>query len=91
MKIKIRQIIVPSQPIEEEIRVNGSTIGDVIDALVSKYGKNFKEYVLNPKNGQLQHGVILTLNGQDVRRLKGLKTKIKDDDMVSFLLPISGG
>jgi MoaD family protein len=75
----------------EYIEVPKATVGDLIDQLAKKYGAKFRNLILNPKTGELQYGIIVSLNDQDVRKMKGLMTTLSDGDRVSLLPPISGG
>jgi len=75
----------------EYVEVPKATIGDLIDQLAKKYGPKFRSLLLDPKTGELQYGIIVSLNDQDVRAMKSLMTPLKNGDRVSLLPPISGG
>lgn len=76
---------------EEEIEVNGFTLKDLIDKLILKYGKDFGNFVLNPKTGALQDSIMILINGVHAKSLGGLNAKLKDKDYVVLLPPIGGG
>ncbi len=75
----------------EKIEVNGSTLGDLIEKLESRYGRRFRELVVKRKANALQSGVIVSINGIDARNIGGLNAKIRDGDIVTFLPPVAGG
>jgi len=75
----------------EELEVETATVGCVIKELAKKYGRRFKDLILNPATGQLQYGIIVALNNRDVRSLEGLDTKVNEGDVISLLPPIPGG
>ncbi|HXW32643.1 MAG TPA: ubiquitin-like small modifier protein 1, partial [Acidimicrobiales bacterium] len=71
------------------VEVEGSTIGDVLKALVAEYpgigGQVFTE------DGSLQKFVNVYVNDDDVRYLSSLDTPVKEGDQVSILPAVAGG
>ena len=68
------------------------TVQGVLDELSNRYGENFKEYVFDPRNpGSLRSQISIMVNGQSIRDLEDLKTRIKDGDVIAMLPPVSGG
>lgn len=76
---------------EEKLEVSGSILKDLVNELSLRHGRKFWDLVVNPKTGELQRGIIVSINGADARSLGGLKAKIKDGDVVTFLPPVAGG
>lgn len=70
-------------------QVEAATVGDVIDALGSRY-PGFREQVLTD-SGDLHRYVNVYVNDEDARYLDKLETKIEDGDVVSLLPSVAGG
>ncbi len=68
----------------------GSTIKDAISTLVTKFGKEMEDLLLD-STGTLKRNLIFSLNGTDVRKLKGVDTPLKSGDTISLVLPVAGG
>jgi molybdopterin synthase sulfur carrier subunit len=66
------------------------TLGDLIDALCRKYGREFSKWVSCDENGFGKLSIFL-VNGQDYRSLDGLETRLSPDDTISIFPPIAGG
>jgi len=71
------------------VSVDGSTVGEVIRALVSAH-PGMTEQVLNA-DGSLHKFVNIYVNDDDVRYLSALDTPVKDGDEVSILPAVAGG
>lgn len=74
---------------ERAIEVEGSTIGDAVQSLVGRHPA-LGEQLLTPE-GELHRFVNVYLNGQDVRYLDGLSTKVGERDEIRLLPAIAGG
>jgi molybdopterin converting factor small subunit len=72
-----------------EIDVEGSTIGESVQALVGRHPA-LAEQLLTPE-GELHRFVNVYLNGQDVRYLAGLETPVEARDEIRLLPAIAGG
>jgi sulfur-carrier protein len=69
--------------------VDGDTVGEVVHALVEQHpGLRGR---LMTSEGELHRFVNLYLNGEDVRYLGGLDTRVDDGDEVRLLPAIAGG
>ncbi len=73
----------------KEEKIQGLTIGEVLDNLERKF-PGFKTQLLT-EDGQVARFVNLYLNDEDVRFLQGLTTSVKEDDTVVILPAMSGG
>ena len=74
---------------EAEVAANGSTVGEVLEALASAHpdtrGQLFSE------DGELNRYVNVYLNDEDVRVLDGLGTSVAESDTVVILPAMAGG
>nr|MDO8100735.1 ubiquitin-like small modifier protein 1 [Candidatus Njordarchaeota archaeon] len=86
------QEITGKREVKLQLRKKEETVLEVLDKLSNEYGKNFKEYVFDTENRKaLRSQVSVMVNGQSIRNLENLKTRIKDGDTIAILPPISGG
>jgi molybdopterin synthase sulfur carrier subunit len=72
-----------------ELDVPGSTIGEVLDGLISAY-PGLRGQLLT-EDGELNRFVNVYLNGQDVRYLSGKATPVEPRDEVRLLPAMAGG
>lgn len=73
----------------EEVGVDGTTIGAVVDNLEQRY-PGIKERLCD-EQGRVRRFVNLYVNGDDIRFLNSLDTPVKDGDEVSIVPAIAGG
>lgn len=73
----------------KSLDVDGETVGAVVDALVDRHPA-LGERLRTPEGG-LHRFVNVYLNGEDVRYLSGLDTRVDPDDEVRLLPAIAGG
>jgi molybdopterin synthase sulfur carrier subunit len=69
---------------------NSETVGDLLRDLSSRYGKDFKRWILE-EDGSLGQMCIILVNGHDIRELDGLTTRLHTEDSISFFPPVAGG
>ena len=74
---------------EELVEVSGSTVGDIIAELQTRY-PGFQERLLDEK-GQIRRFVNIYVNEEDVRFLDNQSTALKEGDEVSIIPAIAGG
>lgn len=67
-----------------------STIKEILDKLVAKFGKNFESKILESPES-LNKYIILGLNGKDIRTLDNLDTVVNHNDEILLLPAIAGG
>jgi molybdopterin converting factor small subunit len=72
-----------------EVEVTGSTIGEVIDGLITSFPA-LRDQLLTPE-GDLNRFVNVYLDGQDVRYLQGRETPVGERDEVRLLPAMAGG
>jgi MoaD family protein len=77
---------------EEEIEVReGASISDLLMVLSKRYGEPFKKSVYEKSGTDVKSNYIITVNGYLLNQLKGLETKLKNNDHVTLLPIVSGG
>lgn len=64
-----------------------TTLGEVLDALAKKYGKDFQE-TIDKKTGQVDVNTLVMLNGKNVR---DTNLKLKNNDLIIITVPVGGG
>ena len=72
-----------------EVQVEGSTVGEVLDALEAAH-PGFKERLLDEQGG-LRRFVNVFVADDDVRYLDGLGTPVPDGETVSIIPAGAGG
>jgi molybdopterin synthase sulfur carrier subunit len=73
---------------ESEAQVDGSTVGEVLDALYERYGELRSRIA---EDGGLRRFVNVYVDGEDIRFLDGLDTPVEDGDEVTILPAVAGG
>ena len=67
-----------------------SSVKDLINYLVEKYGEKFDSYIFN-SNKRFNRNISLILNGVNIQNLQGFNTLLDKNDIISFLPPVGGG
>ena len=67
------------------------TVDSVLKTLSQKYGAPFTDYVYEGKTGQPKGFLQFLVNGNSTSTLNGLKTELKDGDVLAILPPVGGG
>jgi molybdopterin converting factor small subunit len=96
MKVKVRILRGPLNEIvgKNEISVqskNHVKVRDILGLLADKYGKPFRDYVINSKTGEVNSYLIFALNGVNVSSMKGIETQIEDGSELLILSATGGG
>ena len=73
---------------EAEVEVEGSNVGEALDAVFAAYG-DLRERIT--QDGTLRRFVNVYVSGEDIRFQQGLETSIKDGDDVTILPAVAGG
>jgi MoaD family protein len=73
---------------EEEVEVDGDTVGEALDAVFSAYG-DLRERIT--EDGTLRRFVNVYVSGEDIRFQDGLDTPLADGDEVTILPAVAGG
>jgi sulfur-carrier protein len=74
---------------EEDWQQPEATVGNLMRALVVRYGRAFERWVI--KDGDLWDLVIVLVNGRDIRHMQRFDTKLAPDDTVVIFPPVGGG
>lgn len=67
-----------------------SSIRDLLDHMISKYGREFAWYIYDSEN-QPRSYLSYIVNGININSLNGFDTILRDGDIVSILPPVGGG
>ena len=73
----------------ETVSGTGATVGALVDDLEKKY-PGIRERICD-EQGRVRRFVNLYLNGDDIRFLQQLETKVKEGDEISIVPAIAGG
>ena len=71
---------------EGEIEVEGSTVGEALDAVFDEHD-DLRERIT--EDGGLRRFVNVYVSGEDIRFRDGLETELSDGDEVTGLIPYS--
>ncbi len=74
---------------QSEAVVSGAKVIDALNNAVEKYPA-LKTHVFD-STGKLRRHIHVFVNDENIKELKGLKTKLKEEDRVTLLASISGG
>jgi sulfur-carrier protein len=73
---------------EGEIAVEGSTVGEALDAVFEEHD-DLRERIT--EDGGLRRFVNVYVSGEDIRFRDGLDTELEDGDEVTILPAVAGG
>ena len=73
----------------ETVSGNGATVGALTEDLEKRYA-GIRERICD-EQGKVRRFVNLYINGEDIRFLQQLDTKVKDGDEISIVPAIAGG
>lgn len=73
----------------ETVSGSGATVGALIEDLEKRYA-GIRERICD-EQGKVRRFVNLYINGEDIRFLQQLDTKVKDGDEISIVPAIAGG
>jgi sulfur-carrier protein len=73
---------------EGEIEVDGTTVGEALDAVFSEHD-DLRERIT--EDGGLRRFVNVYVSGEDIRFQDGLDTALEDGDEVTILPAVAGG
>lgn len=71
-----------------EARVDGATVGEVLDALYGQFAE-LRDRIT--EDGGLRRFVNVYIGGEDIRFLDGLETQVDDGDELTILPAVAGG
>jgi len=73
---------------EEEVKVEGDTVGEALDAVFDAHAE-LRERIT--EDGTLRRFVNVYVSGEDIRFQDGLDTQLSDGDEVTILPAVAGG
>ncbi len=74
---------------QESVDIDGATVGEILQALVGRYG-DLRKHLYNDE-GKLRSFVNIYVNDEDIRHLEREKTALKPGDTVSIVPSVAGG
>jgi molybdopterin converting factor small subunit len=87
--VRIPPVLRPAVGGEREITAEGSSVGEVLEALAESHPDTRGQLFGN--DGDLNRYVNVYLNDEDVRVLDGLDTAVGNDDTLVILPAMAGG
>jgi len=93
MKVKVRAFAALHDLIGGSVVLElpeGSTVRSLLEELARRFGRAFREAVLD-EGGGLAKFVKVLVNGRDIDFLSGLDTALEDGDEVFLFPPVGGG
>jgi molybdopterin synthase sulfur carrier subunit len=88
VKVKIPAQLRAATGGEDELEVDGDTVGEALDAVFDAYG-DLRERIT--EDGTLRRFVNVYVSGEDIRFQDGLDTQLTDGDEVTILPAVAGG
>jgi len=76
---------------EQAFDVAEPTVQALVDRMAREYGDDFKRTLIHTSTGKVSSSVVIALNGVDIEALKGVKTNLKDGDIIAIFPPVAGG
>ena len=76
---------------EQAFEISEPTVEWLVDRMAKEYGDEVKRTLINIPTGRVSSSVVIALNGVDIEALKGLKTSLKEGDVVAIFPPVAGG
>jgi molybdopterin synthase sulfur carrier subunit len=66
------------------------TVDELLRQLGERYGEKFTRYIYDEK-GMVRGHLHFLINGKSITTQQGLKTKLKENDILAILPPVGGG
>lgn len=66
----------------------GSSLSDLFNFMIKKYGKGFREFIMDPETNQISPAICILLNRETVNNLN---RRLTDGDEVTLFILVSGG
>lgn len=89
VQVNLPTVLRPHAGGAKTVTVEGSTVGEVLQALVAKYPGLAGQVI--DDHGALHRFVNVYVNDDDVRYLSATETRVTDADELSILPAVAGG
>ena len=86
--VKIPAQLRPATGGEDELEVEGATVGEALDAVFDQHD-GLRQRIT--EDGGLRRFVNVYVSGEDIRFKDGLETELDDGDEVQILPAVAGG
>ena len=87
----LREIVGKKEETLEFPKSQKATMNSVLKCLNTKYGKEFDEYVYDPKTREVKGVLQFLVNGRTLSGTKPMESPLSDGDVIAILPPVSGG
>ncbi len=87
----LREVVGKKEERLQFLKSQKITVNVVLEKLSEKYGKPFKDYVYDSKNGEVKGFLQFLVNGRSISTSGGLESELSDGDVLAILPPVSGG
>ncbi len=84
----LREIV--GKPQEQIEMSDATTVNELLQQLGEKHGENFTRYLYDEK-GTVRGHLSILINGKSTTTQQGLKTKLRENDILAILPPVGGG
>ncbi|MFN4133505.1 MAG: ubiquitin-like small modifier protein 1 [Candidatus Hadarchaeales archaeon] len=73
----------------EQVEISAGDVSSLLDELVKRFGERLAGELFS--EGRLKDTVYILVNGMGISSTGGLKTRLRDGDVVAIFPPVSGG
>ena len=64
---------------------------DLLEKLGERFGTDFRNILASPSDEYGHYFLSILINDRDFKKLSGLKTELKENDVIRIIPPIFGG
>lgn len=76
---------------KQYLEYHGETIKDIILNFETEHLQSLPGYLKSSNKEHLNEGILILLNGTNIKNLDGMDTRIQDGDEIQLSVPIIGG
>jgi len=95
IRVKVRYFTtlreLAQRAIEEFELKDNAILRDLLEIVALKYGDEARQYLYVDDQKTIDPSLRILINGMDSKMLKGLETRLNDEDVVAIIPPIGGG
>jgi len=73
-----------------EVAAEGASVREVLDNVEASH-PGMRDKILEPSGGSVRRFINVFVNGEDIRHIQGLDTRLKPGDELSIVPAIAGG